>query len=93
MDEVLGVDAAPEARCIYAPRTREISGLAQQLWRVTFGGERKPISYRSSGFHAGDFCAHGRVSMSIMLLRSADADLGRSLCNAWMGLAICSGRP
>ena len=55
VDEVLGVDAARK-QVYYA--SNEGHPAEQQLWRVSFRGERKPIT-TEPGFHAGDFAPTG----------------------------------
>jgi dipeptidyl-peptidase-4 len=55
VDEVLGVDAARK-QVYYA--SNEGNPAEQQLWKVSFNGERKPIT-TEPGFHAGDFAPTG----------------------------------
>jgi dipeptidyl-peptidase-4 len=55
VDEVLGVDAARK-QLYYA--SNEGNPTEQQIWRVSFDGERKPITTQA-GFHAADFAPVG----------------------------------
>ncbi len=55
VDEVLGIDA-PRKQLYYA--SNEGKPTEQQIWRVSFDGERKPIT-RQAGFHSGDFAPVG----------------------------------
>jgi dipeptidyl-peptidase 4 len=75
VDEVLGVDAARK-RVYYA--SNEGNPAEQQLWRVTFDGERKPIT-TEPGFHAGDFAPTGGAYVD----RHSDrvTPTSESLCN------------
>ena len=75
VDEVLGVDAARKQ--VYFA-SNEGNAVEQQLWRVTFTGERKPITTQP-GFHAGDFAPTGGAFVD----RHSDrvTPTSESLCN------------
>ena len=75
VDAVLGVDAARK-RVYFA--SNEGNPTEQQLWRVTFAGERRPIT-TEPGFHAGDFAPTGGAYVD----RHSDrvTPTSESLCN------------